>query len=207
MARYFYDTEFIEDGRTIDLISIGIVAEDGREYYAVNRDARWKRIYEHEWLCEHVLPSLPLLHGDARLHVLTGPITRRRNPYALDFYDRAFRHRTVIADEVRQFLLSGDDKPELWGWYSDYDHVCLCQLWGSMADLPDGIPMYTRDLKQECDRLGNPPLPEQSVGEHNALADARHNLLRARVLDEVAAAAPTKLLTDQTGKVPAQDPR
>ena len=33
--RYFYDTEFLEDGETIDLISIGIVAEDGREYYAV----------------------------------------------------------------------------------------------------------------------------------------------------------------------------
>jgi hypothetical protein len=28
--KYYYDTEFIEDGRTIDLISIGIVAEDGR---------------------------------------------------------------------------------------------------------------------------------------------------------------------------------
>ena len=28
--RYFYDTEFIEDGRTIELISIGVAAEDGR---------------------------------------------------------------------------------------------------------------------------------------------------------------------------------
>ena len=29
--RYFYDTEFIDDGRTIDLISIGVAAEDGRD--------------------------------------------------------------------------------------------------------------------------------------------------------------------------------
>ena len=36
--RYFYDTEFIEDGRTIELISIGVVAEDGREYYAVSTE-------------------------------------------------------------------------------------------------------------------------------------------------------------------------
>lgn len=42
--KFFYDTEFIEDGKTIDLISIGIVAEDGLEYYAVNLDAPWKRI-------------------------------------------------------------------------------------------------------------------------------------------------------------------
>ena len=32
--KYFYDTEFIDDGHTINLISIGIVAEDGHEYYA-----------------------------------------------------------------------------------------------------------------------------------------------------------------------------
>ena len=35
--------------------------------------------------------------------------------------------------------------------------------------------MYTRDLKQWCDSLGNPRLPEQGKGEHNALADARWN--------------------------------
>ena len=27
--RYFYDTEFIDNGRTIELISIGVAAEDG----------------------------------------------------------------------------------------------------------------------------------------------------------------------------------
>jgi hypothetical protein len=43
-TRYAFDTEFIEDGRTIDLISIGIVCEDGREYYAVNSDAPWDRV-------------------------------------------------------------------------------------------------------------------------------------------------------------------
>ncbi|MBA3574969.1 MAG: 3'-5' exoribonuclease, partial [Pseudonocardiales bacterium] len=32
--RFFYDCEFIEDGLTIDLVSIGVVDEDGREFYA-----------------------------------------------------------------------------------------------------------------------------------------------------------------------------
>src|SRR5690349_17532726 len=32
--RYFLDTEFIERPGTIDLISIGIVSEDRREFYA-----------------------------------------------------------------------------------------------------------------------------------------------------------------------------
>ena len=44
-----------------------------------------------------------------------------------------------------------------------------------MIDLPEGVPMWTNDLKQECARLGDPRVPEQGPGEHNALADARHN--------------------------------
>lgn len=30
MTRYFYDLEFLQDGKTIDLISIGIVADERR---------------------------------------------------------------------------------------------------------------------------------------------------------------------------------
>ena len=47
--KFWFDTEFIEDGRTIDLISIGMVAEDGRQYYAVssefdsNNASQWVR--------------------------------------------------------------------------------------------------------------------------------------------------------------------
>ena len=36
--RYFYDCEFIEDGSTIELVSIGFVDEDGREFYAVSTE-------------------------------------------------------------------------------------------------------------------------------------------------------------------------
>lgn len=57
--RYYLDTEFHEDGRTIDLISIGIVAEDGREFYACSLDADWSRIEREPWLCANVLPHLP----------------------------------------------------------------------------------------------------------------------------------------------------
>ena len=179
--RYFYDCEFLEDGRTIDLMSIGIVADDGQEYYAVNLDAPWKRIYKHKWLCEHVLPSLPRIHGDERNRV------GRRNPYALDFRSPVFKRHKVIADEVREFLLSGDFEPELWAWYAAFDHVALAWLWGPMIDLPKGIPMLTKDLKQRCDDLGNPTLPEQPEGEHNALEDARHNLVRAQFMDGLRA--------------------
>ncbi|MGL5719532.1 MAG: 3'-5' exoribonuclease domain-containing protein, partial [Alphaproteobacteria bacterium] len=64
-------------------------------------------------------------------------------------------------------------EPEFWAYYADYDWVVFCQLFGTMMELPEGFPMYCRDVKQECDRLGNPELPKQNSTEHHALADAK----------------------------------
>jgi hypothetical protein len=169
--RYFYDTEFIEDGSTIELISIGIVAEDGREYYAVNRDAPWKRIKRHDWLVNNVVPTLPTLHGDARNHAGRGPLG------LLDWQHPAFKRPRAIANQVRGFLLADDESNhdrELWAYYGAYDHVALCQLWGTMMDLPDGVPMFTHELMQAWENAGRPEKPEQR-DEHNALGDARWN--------------------------------
>ncbi len=55
--RFFYDCEFIEDGRTIDLVSIGVVGEDGREFYAVSTEFDPTRA--GPWVRSNVLPKLP----------------------------------------------------------------------------------------------------------------------------------------------------
>ncbi len=83
-------------------------------------------------------------------------------------------------------------KPELWGYYSSYDHVAFCQLFGTMMDLPKGFPMYTRDIKQLCDSIGNPRLPEQGKGEHNALLDAKWNKIAWEYLRDYPIAAKEK---------------
>ena len=51
--KYFYDTEFLEDGHTFDLISIGIVAEDGREYYARSEERRVGKECRSRWSPYH----------------------------------------------------------------------------------------------------------------------------------------------------------
>jgi hypothetical protein len=163
--KFFYDIEFIDDGKTIDLLSIGVVAGDGREYYAVNADLPERKLYQHKWLCDNVLPYLPM-GVDGRVN----------------FEHPNCKPSAVIATEVRDFLLSSDDEPELWAWYAAYDHVCLAQMWGPMTDLPPGIPMFTMDLKQEHVRQGCPDLPEQDALEHHALADARYNVVIAKAL-------------------------
>jgi hypothetical protein len=156
--KYFYDTEFIEDGQTIDLISIGVVCEDGREFYAQNMECNLRRA--SEWVQTNVLAHL----RDYDPATFSAVFEHNASPW---------KTRAQIRDGLRAFV--GDDKPEWWGYYSAYDHVALCQLFGTMMDLPKGWPFYTRDLKQWCDALGNPQLPEQGKGEHHALADARWN--------------------------------
>lgn len=54
--RICFDTEFIEDGRTIDLISIGMVREDGMQYYAELEGADFDRA--NEFVLSNVVPHL-----------------------------------------------------------------------------------------------------------------------------------------------------
>lgn len=55
--RFWFDTEFYEDGRTIELISIGVVSEDGRTYYAETPGAHLLAA-KSGWLEVNVLPHL-----------------------------------------------------------------------------------------------------------------------------------------------------
>jgi hypothetical protein len=53
--RFFLDTEFMEDGRTIDLVSIALVRADGMDYYA---EASHDPTKANDWVKTHVFPHL-----------------------------------------------------------------------------------------------------------------------------------------------------
>jgi hypothetical protein len=189
-----YDTEFLEDGSTIQLISIGLVAEDGREYYAVSSGMPIERIRKNDWLIRNVLPSLPLDGRsalDAYLELHPNSYPKPSLEYVdLDLTATCVKPRQVIANEVRDFITGTDPTGllpyvELWADYAAYDHVALAQLWGSMIRLPEGIPMWTHDLRQEIDYRGLPGKEVPSLPgrtEHNALDDAREVLHRLQWL-------------------------
>lgn len=54
--RVWFDTEFIEDGKTIDLISIGIIREDGEELYLESKETDWSKA--SDWVLQNVRPHL-----------------------------------------------------------------------------------------------------------------------------------------------------
>lgn len=155
--KFFYDCEFIEDGRTIELVSIGVVDETGREFYAVSTEFDPSRAID--WVRRNVLDKLP------------APA------------DPAWRSRERIRADLLAFLTEPGDAIELWAWMSAYDHVVLCQLWGDMRALPRAIPRFTHELRQLWESAGSPPLPPAPPDQHDALADARHNRARWQALE------------------------
>lgn len=155
--RFFYDTEFIEDGTTIDLVSIGVVDERGREFYAVSTEFDPNKA--GQWVRDHVLDKLP-------------------SPA-----DSAWCDRATIRANLLKFLSRDRERVELWAWFAAYDHVALAQLWGDMPALPRELPRFTRELRQRWEDVGKPSLPPPPSDAHDALADARHNLARWRVIE------------------------
>lgn len=178
--KYFLDTEFLEGtqkswfGRntkpTIDLISIGIVAEDGREYYAISKDFNlkeaWSRFQLEDdisvgvrigclpnkkkvyWIRENVLKNLFINPN----YFASELMTYKEFKKLINKYGKSNKQ---IAEEINEFTnetnVNKGQSPKFYGYYADYDWVVFCWLFGKMIDLPKGFPMYCIDLKQTLD--------------------------------------------------------
>lgn len=159
MTRIFMDTEFIEDGHTIELVSIALVSDAGGTYYAVSSEFDPERASAR--VHEHALPRLP-------------------TPEALPR-----KRRGQIRDDIIGFVTALPKPWEFWAYFADYDWVVFCQLFGRMVDLPTGFPMFCLDLKQEMERchIRREDLPKNEH-EHDALADAAWVRRALEVIEE-----------------------
>lgn len=185
--KYFLDTEFIEDGKTIDLISIGIVAEDGREFYCLNYDCDHSKA--SQWVKDNVLAHLPEKTrsniASCSDNIFGKYISHKRIALeVLKFIKPAYGDAGGFIDDdhiikrLSAVELKGEEKPEFWGEWSAYDWVVFCWLFGDMVDLPKGFPMRCNDVIQYAEEhLGIksedlPPSLEKD-GNHHALLGAK----------------------------------
>ena len=175
--KYFIDTEFKEYFKqhklfgipigyptpTIDLVSIAIVCENGNSFYALNKDCDLAEIWKDEWLRENVLLAIykSEISDDQKNYV---DFTYVNVKWIFNHYGVA---RNELAYLISNFVYRNNDsiRPGTWtndgiikkipiefyGYYSDYDWVVFCQLFGRMMDLPKEFPMYCKDLKQMYD--------------------------------------------------------
>lgn len=183
--RYYLDTEFVDDGKTIDLISIGIVCEDGRELYLQSVEIDQRKA--SEWVKENVLKQLLMCpqthhirHEIDGLYRTDKAYHRKYGGQCIDqqrglIHNCPWRTREQMKRDIQLFF-NPSDGIELIGWCAGYDFVAFCQLFGTMMDVPRGYPHYIQDIQFLLDERGIPdealPVPEGQA--HNALADAKH---------------------------------
>lgn len=170
----YYDFEFIEDYRTIEPISVGMVREDGKELYCVYNDFNTLKVSKHGWLMQNVMPYIG--HEEFTSHI-TGIGTPVKD---FKITDERAMPTWQVRQEIMEFV--SDIWPVWWAWYGAYDHVALCQTFGTMIDLPNKWPMFTRDIRQLWEEHGKPEFPKQENNLHNALDDARQNVVRYNFL-------------------------
>lgn len=177
--KIFHSVKYLERGPELPIkpISVGMVRDDGEELYVINMDMQLSVVVNSLQIQLNVLPYLPIR--------VTGQASSIMNSVIEWDGEHEDIHRVVAADQmaslVKNFILDYDQeeygKPELWSYYGAVDYVVLCQLFGAMADLPPGLPLYTNDLVQEWNRLGQPATLPASPTEHRAIDDARWNQL------------------------------
>jgi hypothetical protein len=147
---FFLDTEFIDGADKLDLISIALVGENGKEYYAVSNE--FDESKASEWVKQHVLTKLP--------------------PKS------TWKSRATIGKEIRSFIdknRSGE-YAEFYAYFASCDWILFYKLFGnSLLDLPDGYFQFCHDLMSLM-HLNNISRPKPPKGNHDALVDARWNL-------------------------------
>lgn len=169
---------------TLSLISIGIVAEDGREYSAISNEFNPKYANDFVWknVFPHIIKDFVAKNGMMKLREFD-PIDNIRDiqyqigksgkeiaKEVFEFLNPALKSETEAIKEQIKFGVGltryFEDhnckivknifyaQPEFYAYYSHWDWVLFSGLFGSFETLPPGIPFYCMDLKQMMQERG-----------------------------------------------------
>ncbi|MGB3182085.1 MAG: 3'-5' exoribonuclease [Cyclobacteriaceae bacterium] len=167
-SRIFLDTELTGLHQQTSLISLALVAEDGRSFYAEFTD--YNQDQTDDWLQTNVLKHLHLKQGhrdhDGLAHSVCGDTT-------------------AVTEALREFL-EQFGRIHICGDKLAYDWVLLCQLFGGARNLPGNIQRIPMDFATLLQHHGLDPdldrydyadhdddhSKEQHLQKHHALYDA-----------------------------------
>lgn len=142
--KYFIDTEFTEAftkgickrRHYIELISIGIVAEDGRKYYAISNEFNEKRA--NNFVKENVLNKIVRSYnGDARYFVMDMSIKAAKHHFG--------KSVKTIREEIFRFINPGNHLAEM-----NLDNEAL-----NIVVIPDSSFRKIHNVQQVLDRKKN----------------------------------------------------
>jgi len=163
----YYDSEFTGLHQASTLISIALIADDGREFYAEFSD--YNREQCDEWIKQNVLNHTRWLQDPEAK-------TGSWNEEALTCsYGYSEQNRRALTHWLAHY-----DQIEIWADCLAWDWVLFCQLFGGALNLPKQIHYMPMDLATLFRIKGlDPDTPReafvalQAEQKHNSLWDAK----------------------------------
>jgi len=171
--KIFFDTEFTGLHQNTTLISIGLVAENGKTFYAEFNDYDKSQI--DNWLQGNVIDNLLFNCYD---YYQNAPET-----FITKINDYHLKASSIIVAEHLNIWLSQFEKVEMWSDCLSYDWVLFSQLYGHAFNIPKNVYYIPFDIctllairnidpdinREDFSGLNNSP----DKIKHNALWDAK----------------------------------
>jgi hypothetical protein len=179
----FFDTEFTGLHKNTSLISIGLVTENGDEFYAEVED--YDKTQVDVWIQEHVIDNLfvdKIIYEASSKAIKIDKKPNPNLPKGRAFIDHNNMYVKCKHKELKihlQAWLNQYDCVEMWSDCLAYDWVLFNNIFGSAFDIPNNVYYIPFDICTLFKVMGIDPdiNREKFVGidgmKHNALHDAK----------------------------------
>jgi hypothetical protein len=138
MSKLFIDTEFTGLHKNTTLISLGIISDNDRTFYAEFSD--YDDMQCDEWIKDNVIKNL-LLKDFTKDSVISG------------YKDlQVYGTKKFVADELKKWLAQFDSI-QIVSDVCHYDFVLFIDLFGGAFDLPKNISPYCHDINQDIAKM------------------------------------------------------
>jgi hypothetical protein len=145
--KLFFDTEFTGLRKDTTLVSIGIISEDNKTFYAELTD--YNKDHIDTWLKQNVIDNL----------LYSEPPQGEENHYSMQRHsdnpignriDKSYSLEVRCSkDELKEHLtqwLSQFDKVEMWSDCLAYDWVLFCDIFGHAFNVPENVLYIPFDI-------------------------------------------------------------
>jgi len=137
--KIFFDCEFTGLRKHATLISIGLISEDGRTFYAEFNDYNQAQV--NEWIQDNVIRNLifkPTKEGEQEPYI--------KSKFKNEIWNiEMCGNSASIATELMEWLLQFDEV-EIWGDCLTYDWVLLCELFDGAFGIPGNVYYIPFDI-------------------------------------------------------------
>lgn len=162
MINIYFDTEFTGLHQNTTLISIGLISEDNKTFYAEFTD--YDTTQCDEWIKENVLSKLYLHETNTLVSPESTTIIGNKEDvrYALGVWLSQFESITMVSDTLA------------------YDWVLFCNIWNHAFNIPKNVYYIPIDIATMfVDKGIDPDINREAfantnlTNKHNALHDAK----------------------------------